>query len=253
MTQDGEIIDHGLDAIGGSTAWLRMHLAEGGVRLHPDSELGRGLDELDSLAARAAQVVRFPSASEAYHHYLRATGVDFLSKALHRARLRGLEGFARHIRTLGSGNPVLTGPSEAGSGARDASWELLLASLIASFAAAVAEEEPDLVCSYRGAKVGVAAKVLYSKNSDQLLKLIAKGAKQLERSAAEHGFVVVNLVEVFPHTRMFENFRRGRVATGIAAQQIVHVTRSSGCYATGASDPSCRRSRCRRTTRPSRG
>lgn len=222
MVQDGQITDYGLDAIGTSAAWLRAHLDAAGVRLHPDSGLARALDELEELVSQIGQVARFPSAHEAYRFYLRASGVDFLSKALHRGRALGLEGFNRHVKTLASGDPVLTGPAEAGSEARNASWELLLASLVASFAEAVEEREPDVVCAYQGARIGIAAKVLYSKNPDQLLKQVLKGAQQLEKSQSDHGFVVVNLVEVFPHTRMFDNFREARIASGIAAQEIIH-------------------------------
>lgn len=218
-----DMIDHGLDAIGTSADWLRAELSAAGVRLHPNSELARALNDLDRLATQIGQVARFPSASDAQSLYLSASGVDFLSKALRRGRAHGLAGFGRHMKALGSGNPLLTGPAEKASGDRDATWELLLAALVASFSSNVREEEPpDITCDFVGARIGIAAKVLHSTNRNKLPKHVVKGAEQLERSMADHGFVAINLADVFPHAKMFENFRSGRIASGDAAQLVIN-------------------------------
>ena len=186
--------------------------------------MSRGLDDLDRLRDQAGQLVRFRSGAEAQSFYLRATGTDFLSKALHRGWECGLTGWDDRFKALGSGDPILTGPTETTSTQRDLSWELLLASLIASFATDVRPvEPPDIMCRYQGSEIGIAAKVLYSKASAQALKHMSKGAEQLEKSDADHGFVVVNLVNVFPHAEMFENFRLGRFANGDEIRHVISV------------------------------
>lgn len=224
MTQgNAEVLEFGLDAIGTCAPWLRAELQASGVRLHPKSELALGLGELEQLRSRIGDTLRFSSPAEAQMFYFRSTGVDFLSKALHRGKTKGLNGFAKHFGALGSGNPVLTGPSERTSGERDSSWELLLASLIASFSNDVCEvEPPDILCEFSGARIGIAAKMLHSASRDKAPRHIVKGAKQLEKSSADHGFVVMNLVDVFPHARMFWSFYTARLASPDAALDIMH-------------------------------
>jgi hypothetical protein len=81
--------------------------------------------------------------------------------------------------------------------------------------------EPDIVCDFGGRSVGVAAKVLYSSEPKKHLARIAEGAEQIDRSDVDEGFVVVNLVEQFPHSLMFRNFVHGDVRTAEQARHIL--------------------------------
>lgn len=124
------------------------------------------------------------------------------------ADLANLRGFDDRWRSLKAGDPLLTGPSDRVgkiTRPRDFSWELLLASLVAPFAP-VRREEPDAVCTFNGQRLGLAAKVSYSGNEAQFLDQIQEGARQIERQPVDGGFVIVNMLEHFPHGRMFRNF-----------------------------------------------
>ncbi|HKO93003.1 MAG TPA: hypothetical protein VJU61_17730 [Polyangiaceae bacterium] len=203
------IIDHGLEALGASRLWFEGRLRDLGITLHPGSRLARGLRKLQDLerSATAGDAIKFPSPVEGQRWFLDALGADFLCKAMHRGE-RGLTGFEDRWRSLKSGDPILTGPSELQGKVtrpRDLSWELLLASIVAHFAP-VRKQEPDLVCTFNGMDIGLAAKVSYTGNEGQFLDQIQEGARQIERQGVDAGFVVVNMVEHFPHECMFKNF-----------------------------------------------
>jgi hypothetical protein len=92
--------------------------------------------------------VVFPSAAEAHAYHARALGADFLSKALHRGENCGLTGFDRHYRGLRVGDPVLTAAADRPSKERNETWDLLLASLAATFSNEVRADEPDVICKF---------------------------------------------------------------------------------------------------------
>jgi hypothetical protein len=132
-----------------------------------------------------------------------AMGTDWLIDALRRSQ-----------RWLDSVDPerlrVLRGPdinlmrAAAQSGDRDVSWELLVGALVSTFARDVdLVEPPDLRCTYGGAKWGLAAKILYSGDPNRHIDRIVEGAKQIERSDADVGLVIVNGVNLVPHDELF--------------------------------------------------
>jgi hypothetical protein len=221
--QECGIADVGIDRIGASMAWFRGGLQSRGLSLNSGSELGKALSLLEyvRLKARAGATARYARPEDAQAFHLKASGADFLTKALHRGYGFGLEGFDSHWKGLCSGNPVLTGPS-ANSNARNKSWELLLASLVAPFASQVRGDEPDVVFGFNGRSVGVAAKVLYSSEPKKHLERIAEGARQIDCSNVDEGFVVVNLVEQFPHAEMFCHLFKSNVTTAGQAQHILN-------------------------------
>jgi hypothetical protein len=117
----------------------------------------------------------------------------------------------------------LTGRASESDNDRNLAWELVLASLIATFATDVTKAEPDIVCDYKGQRLGIAAKVPYSVAPETHLDRIKHGARQLERSSAAHGFVVVNLVQLFPHFSMFRKFSRSDIRTNAQAVDMIDV------------------------------
>lgn len=198
----------GLNAIERSLPWLEEQLSTRGLAVYPDSGLGVSLAELRKLVkdARERPLLRMPSA-EFQRHYLAATGADFLSKALHWGHACGLRSFDEHWRYLRTSNPVLTGP---GSGKvvreRAMAWELILASLVATFCRRVDNAEPDLVCEWEGMRVGVAAKVLFKNSRGAFAEHVKKGIQQVQAAEVDAGCVVINLVDVFPHAQMLRYF-----------------------------------------------
>ncbi|HKO90005.1 MAG TPA: hypothetical protein VJU61_02570 [Polyangiaceae bacterium] len=207
------LFDPGVGVIGKSRPWFEAKAQSFGLCMNPGSPLGTSLQFLRELEQQAVTqgVMRFDSPEQGQSWCLQSVGMDYLTKTLHRGHARGLSAGQRYWQYLKAGNPLLTAPAGKRTDARDHSWELVLASVAASFASDVRLSEPDITCMFEGQRVGLAGKVLYTRSERRFLDAIQKGARQLEGSEAEVGFVVINLVEMFPHGRMFRNFRDGRV------------------------------------------
>ena len=220
------VYDAGIDNVGSCAPWLRKRLSNLGSPLHESSTLSTALNRLEEFAGAAASGDYsrvFHPAIEAQRFWINISGTDFLSKALYRGHDAGLRGFEAHYRCLRGGNPVLTEPGATSTGDRNGSWELLLASLVATFAKKVRPvEPPDLVCEFRGETVGIAAKVLYSSDRGTHLKRVNEGARQLEHSNIDCGFVVVNAVELFPHEQMFKNLRSANISNADDALDVMN-------------------------------
>lgn len=206
--------------LGGSGAWLREHLSSQRISIHPTSELGIALNVLgqarELARVRGSQI--FSSVGEGLRFYMTATGADFLTKCLRRGLQTGISGFDAHVRGLCSAGPLLTAPTWAGHKPRSLTnrnrgWELVLASLATTFASDVRAGEPDVLCDFEGQTIGMACKVLYSRSGEQALDMIQSGARQLEASSADVGYVVVNMVEQFPHENLFVQIANGRFAS----------------------------------------
>lgn len=212
-TDDIAVTDAGIDSIGRSMPWLKAELQRRGVSLHPRCTLATYLNRTQdfSYLATSHPTLRYATAADAQREYLYVSGTDYLSKALHRGQACGVNVTDRQLRCLRAGNPVLTEASAQQSNERDAAWEMLLAHLIGPFARDVElGAEPDVLCSFQGERVGLAAKICYSGREDELRKDIRRGAEQLQGSSASYGFVVVNLVERIPHARFMEDVAAAR-------------------------------------------
>jgi hypothetical protein len=188
--------------------WLRAYLAKRGVAPVGGSAFAEGLGALERLGRLAQTPAPHPPMppmppGEFLKLMRDAMGTDWLIDALRRSQ-----------RWLDSVDPerlrVLRGPdinlmrAAAQSGDRDVSWELLVGALVSTFARDVdLVEPPDLRCTYGGAKWGLAAKILYSGDPNRHIDRIVEGAKQIERSDADVGLVIVNGVNLVPHDELF--------------------------------------------------
>jgi hypothetical protein len=85
-----------------------------------------------------------------------------------------------------------------------------LGSLCARYTADIKLEEPDITCLFRGAKWGVAAKVLYSRDRDRQIDQIVAGAKQIEGAAVDLGVVIVNASNLVQHDEFFRPIGGGK-------------------------------------------
>jgi hypothetical protein len=178
--------------------WFRAHLKSEGVVPAPGSAFEKSLRALTSLAA-AARGERPPPANVGFAEEIRdALGADYVIKALH----RGLPGATA---SLAGSYGVFSGPeiglmrAVSRTSERDLAWEVLVSALAASFASNVKREEPDVACTYNGARWGIACKVLYSNDSDHHIDRIVEGAKQIERAACDFGVVIVNVTNLVRH------------------------------------------------------
>lgn len=219
------VVDAGLGSIGASIPWLEARLQALGIRIRPGSRLDEAMGKVRLLRAKAEadEAINLGSPEKNQRWFMDAVGVDFLAKALRRGESAGLTGFDEHYTYIAEADPILTGPSGASQTARNKTWELLLASLVSTIASNVTPDEPDVLCSFNGSRLGLAAKVVYSDVINRHLGRVSEGAGQIEDSQAHQGLVVVNLVEKFPHEEMLANFRRGLITQNDQATQIMDV------------------------------
>ncbi|MEM8605874.1 MAG: hypothetical protein AAGF92_02115 [Myxococcota bacterium] len=162
MDESDEIVDWGVDAIGTSRTWLEGRLRDEGVAVHPESAMARGLsavNELRESLGRGARLKRSPQAI--YDLWSPGVGIDFLSKAIHRAFLGGLRPPRRLWKALAAGEPNVFRAAPSSTD-RNLVWELLLGSLCTEFCETVEFGEPDVTCGFGGGRANVAAKVAYS-------------------------------------------------------------------------------------------
>jgi hypothetical protein len=224
-----QIYDIPARGIGGSVPWLQERLRSDGVTIHPDSGLARAFATLTRFMedARQERTVRLHSEDDFDHfaqYFAHASGADFLTKMLHRGLAFGLSGISDHIRHLASGDPVPTSPSarfDANHDDRNRVWELGLAAAVSTFAEGVALVEPDVAMTFQGRRVGLAAKVLYSDRSAKLVRRVVEGARQIEMAPVDQGFVVLNLVQLFPIGRTYANLARARVTNPATCLQVL--------------------------------
>jgi hypothetical protein len=208
------------EVAGAAAPWFRTALKDCGIQLHPRSGLATGLHDLEVYRERALRedLIKYGSAEELIQHQLRFRGIDFLSKALHWAEVRGWTAWRTRARMLLGGSVM--SPAER-SMDRDVAWEIVLGALCATFANNVALEEPDLTCEFEGERVGVAAKVLYSDSEERVLKTVVHGAKQGERADIARCTVVVNFAPVLPHAALYQHLTHAKVTTAKGISEVV--------------------------------
>jgi hypothetical protein len=208
-----EITDLGVDAVASSLPWFEKQLTELGIRLDPKCALQDGINALAGLAAKYQTGLTEWLAPEAVLRLLiQATSTDTLIKVLHQGKCAGLTEFGRHWRHLKSGNPLVTAPSDGHSQERTKTWELVLASLCATFCESVDDKEPpDIVCAQAERRIGIAAKMLFTPTKSAFCSRIEEGIEQIERSAVDGGIVAINLADVYPHEEEFKAFHRTRI------------------------------------------
>ncbi len=190
------MIGRPIEVIGTSSTWLRDRLRAEEVRIHPEARVARSLARLGELreGALRGDTFKFTSTDLAYDFVADAIGADFLSKALHAGWDAGFRFPRDRWLKLASGDPIVTKVG-ARSTERNLTWELLIANLAATFSKDVRLEEPDVSCTYEGAKVAIAAKVVYSER--KLLENIEEGFAQAN-GRGDVSIVFVDVVELYP-------------------------------------------------------
>lgn len=213
---------HGVASIGTSLEWFEAQLDQRGIFAHPDSGLGRGLSALRLWREKShhGRPERMPIAT-AVQECLASYGTDYLTKCLHRGHSHGLRAFDSHWPLLKAANPILTSPAGKSSIPRNKTWELMNASWAATFCTDVVASEPDTICTFAGKRIGLASKVLYGSRDDQFLDIIRKGARQIQQQDVDAGFVLLNMVEVFPHVQLFQHMYNAGVRSPKAAIELV--------------------------------
>lgn len=186
-----------LEHFAGSCGWMRDQFRDRKISVHGGSSLAKAMTTLEKFRERVVtdDYYRFDSTDACYDFMAEIYGADFLTKAIHWGATCGLHLDERRWKLLGKGDPLITRTSSESGKPRNETWEILLASIAASFATDVVFEEPDVTCTYRGRKYAIAAKVAYSK--DNLFENIEKGFKQA-REKADAVLVFVDVVSLYP-------------------------------------------------------
>jgi hypothetical protein len=199
--EDGDLIERPLDVIGTSLAWLDARLQQKGIVVPAGSELAQARARTESYrqGALAGRSFKFPSPEDAFDFVADAVGADFLSKALHLGANCGLTLTDEQWKFLVKGDPILTraGPD---SQWRNWTWELVIASLAASFATNVTFDEPDVLCDFGGKRFAIAAKMAYVEGS--VAKAVRKGFKQAD-GKGDATLVMVNAAGIYPARSTF--------------------------------------------------
>jgi hypothetical protein len=111
------------------------------------------------------------------------------------------------------------------SAERDVAWELLTGCLVGSFARELkmtTGTEPDVTCKHDDLTLGVECKVMYSDNPDTQVDAIVSGAKQLEASNVDFGFVAAFATNaVRPGLNGFQRFPIRAFSTQNAATKAL--------------------------------
>jgi len=209
-------------AIGAAVPWFRQKLATLGHAINRSSALASELELLEKYRAASLRqdVVKYRDAAELVDHQLRVRGTDFITKALHRAETSGWSGWHDRAGHLSSGVPNLVAPSPRSS-ARDLSWETVVAAVCVNFCENVSFGEPDVLATFKGKSLGLAAKVLYSANPSKQLNRVVEGAKQGERSGVDETYVICNITSLIPHANLFRQMDRARVRSPRAAKEVI--------------------------------
>jgi hypothetical protein len=183
--------------------WFRRMVQQVGLRLVRGSVLD---DRLREVAA-FAQGEEPKDESRAPELLRRVLGTVFVIRSLRfaseTASWRALIGHRPWREALRSSDLGLIEIPSAPSGNDDRSfiWELVVAAIMTRFCSSVEPREPDVAALYRGVRFGVACKLIYSRNPDEQIKDVVKGAKQLEASDCEYGLVIANVTSLLDQTQ----------------------------------------------------
>lgn len=195
--------------------WFRERLAELGLSPHPTCLLEQSLRAVEAEAIATGKSPKL-TYQECAENRLRVFGTDFLTKALDQADTTGWSAWRSRAELLlrCDPNPFFPATQSSGNQSRDMAWEMVIAAVCSTFCSDVRFEEPDVVATYNGRRVGIAAKCLYSKNVSKLHKRVKEGADQgqtqADAAATDLTVVFVNLTSMWPHALLLRGFVESR-------------------------------------------
>jgi hypothetical protein len=147
-----------------------------------------------------------------------AFGMDYLLRALERARQHFEDDELQGALQAFSGADILMTDAVARRQQRDRAWELLVACIVAPSVRNLhlgGNASPDIIFDHDGARFGIECKMLNSQKPGALVDAVVDAAKQLEKSTVEFGVVAVDATCLLQHSqmdidhrhRMFRNHR----------------------------------------------
>jgi len=175
-----------------NAAWFRELLTRYGITPPDNSYVAICLADAEYLGAKRKGMATSRRPLVNYFFHSRVLGLDYHIRALRRAfEHADADVFRSHLRAFRGPNMSLFAKAKR-TPERDLAWEFLVGCLVGSFARDLkmtTGPEPDVVCSHGDLTLGVECKVLYSDEPDTQMEAIVHGAKQLEASHVDFGFV----------------------------------------------------------------
>jgi hypothetical protein len=229
----GGVITGPAELYGSSCGWFRDQLRGRAIKLHPSSKLEQALARMEDFRGTltTSDQIKFSNNKEACEWCSAIFGIDVLTKAIHWGHYSGLDLGPRWDH-LGKGDPLLTRVTSETDKWRNETWEIVIASLAATFATDIRFTEPDVTCTFGGLRYGVAAKVAYSEAS--LYKRLKEGTEQLEKAHQaggrfDAGLIFVDVVALVPQEQMLLNSRTWRFEHAEIAASTVKTWASIWC------------------------
>ena len=181
---------------------LASYLARNNISLSPQSRLAQAIDNARK-AVESWQNDIVPPSLDAHLCTSDLANIWRLSSLVMRAKRTQLETeLIKKLPLLARADPLPLTPGKQ-STERDKMFEVIVACVCSLFASGVHFLEPDIVCTYKQARWGIACKAAYGSSRTTAQK-IRDGIGQIERSGAELGIVVVQMTNRFPHNNMYK-------------------------------------------------
>lgn len=185
--------------------WFEALLKSMDIYINKSSLLAKDIGNMKLFGRAARGELDLSVNDETPTFFKRVLGISFIIKAIHRAlKTPAAKSISSKLKLFHGSDILFTTDSDQ-SQERDYAWELLIGCLCSTFCNSLTFGEPDLLYQYRNVDWAIACKVLYSKNRDQQIKRIIDGVKQIEKSTAQYGIVVVNVTNLLDHAKFSAN------------------------------------------------
>ncbi|MBU0509112.1 hypothetical protein KKH27_09790 [bacterium] len=182
-----------------SVAWIEWFLHNNGIDMQSTWPITQLLSRRNEAKTLFKKLGSESLENESLSLLCDTISLGFIVKAVFAASSRGdYEWLLPHLRKC-LPVPLFFGNRTLSNTRHNLYWELICASIFSVFCDNVRMEAPDFRARFNTVDWGIACKVLYSKNRDQQAKTITDGAKQIEKSSAEYGVVMVDASHLIKH------------------------------------------------------
>ncbi len=181
--------------------WFEVLLANNQIKVAPSSTLRIDIDALKFLGQAYRGTTSLPREEDMSEFFRRTLGLEYIIKVIHMAlRSPSGEALLSRLDVFKGADLTLTNSTQH-SHERDFLWELIVACICSGFCSNVRFDEPDIRCHYSGLDWGIPCKLFYTHSKYGQIERIVSGARQLEKSSADSGCIIVNLANLINHSR----------------------------------------------------
>ena len=181
--------------------WFEGLLASNHIEVAQSSVLRKDIDALKFLGQAFRRTATFPGGTDMSDFFRRTLGLEYVIKAIHMALRTASGQFLLSRLDVFKGADVSLVNRTQQSIKKDLLWEFVVACICSHFCSNVRFEEPDIRFQYSGEDWGIPCKMFYTSSQRGQIESVVTAARQLERSSAFHGCIVVSLVNLIDHSR----------------------------------------------------